>query len=152
MEENYRSLIYVKDQKIKTLEHRMRNIGINLENIIDARLFEKGNQLIYELDSSNRILSLYKGAMHGLENRLAEKILGEQMQKFKRQSNEIDLKNQKFGQYKNTIVNMINADWAEDAERIKVQLKQKADMAKITDKQHVIYKKLAMYPGQVGHS
>jgi len=56
MEENYRALIYTKDQHIKTLQARLTNIGINLENIIDARLFEKGNQLIYELDSSNRIL------------------------------------------------------------------------------------------------
>lgn len=55
----------------------MRNIGVNLENIIDARLFEKGNQLIYELDSSNRVLSLFKNAMSGLERRLLEKILDE---------------------------------------------------------------------------
>ena len=56
MEENYRALMYTKDQQIKTLQARLTNIGINLENIIDARLFEKVNQLIYELDSSNRIL------------------------------------------------------------------------------------------------
>jgi hypothetical protein len=43
MEENYRTLLYSKDQHIKTLEYRLTNIGINLENIIDARLFEKGN-------------------------------------------------------------------------------------------------------------
>jgi hypothetical protein len=60
MEENYRALMYTKDQQIKTLQARLTNIGINLENIIDARLFEKGNQLIYELDSSNRILSIFK--------------------------------------------------------------------------------------------
>ena len=33
----------MKDQKINSLEHRIKNIGLNLENIIDARLFEKGN-------------------------------------------------------------------------------------------------------------
>ena len=47
--------------------------------------------------------------------------------------NEIDVKNSKFSQYKATIVNMINADWEADAERIKTQLKQKAEQAKITD-------------------
>jgi len=46
----------MKDQKINWLEHRINQIGLNLENIIDSRLFEKGNQLIYELDSSNRLL------------------------------------------------------------------------------------------------
>jgi len=48
--------IYVKDQKIKVMESRILNTHINIENIIAARLFEKGNQLIYELDSSNRVL------------------------------------------------------------------------------------------------
>lgn len=77
IEDNLRNLLYFKDQHIKTLEQRLRNIGVNLENIIDARLFEKGNQLIYELDSSNRVLSLFKNAMSGLERRLLEKILDE---------------------------------------------------------------------------
>jgi len=87
MEDNYRNLIYQKDQKINSLEHRIKNIGLNLENIIDARLFERGNQLIYELDSSNRVLSLFKSAMFGLEKNLYERIIGEQLHKFKRNLN-----------------------------------------------------------------
>ena len=101
----------------------MKNIGLNLENIIDARLFEKGNQLIYELDSSNRILGLFKESMSAVEQKLVDKIYGEQMEKFQRQANEIDVKNIKFSQYKQAIENMINADWEADAERTKVQLK-----------------------------
>lgn len=84
IEDNFKNIVYVKDQKINSLEHRIKNIGLNLENIIDARLFEKGNQLIYELDSSNRVLALFKNAMFGLEQSLYETILGEQMYKFKR--------------------------------------------------------------------
>ena len=87
MEDNYRNLIYQKDQKINSLEHRIKNIGLNLENIIDAKLFERGNQLIYELDSSNRVLSLFKSAMFGLEKNLYERIIGEQLHKFKRNLN-----------------------------------------------------------------
>ena len=55
-EDHYRNLIYIKDQKIKNYESRLTNIGLNLENMVTSRLFEKGNQLIYELDSSNRVL------------------------------------------------------------------------------------------------
>ena len=84
MQEEYREDIYRKDQEIKTLKNRIHNISINLENIIDARLFEKGNQLIYELDSSNRVLKMFKDAMGGLESHLINKIYGEQMEKFKR--------------------------------------------------------------------
>ena len=60
-------MLYCKDKKIKTLENRLERIGANLENVIDARLFEKGNQLIYELDSANRVLSLFKRAIYELE-------------------------------------------------------------------------------------
>ena len=40
-------LIYVKDQKITDLDRRIKNSAKNIENIISAKLFEKGNQLIY---------------------------------------------------------------------------------------------------------
>lgn len=63
--------------QIKTLKQRLAVIGTNLESIIDARLFEKGNQLIYELDSSKRVLSIFKAQFKGLEQHLLTKILGE---------------------------------------------------------------------------
>lgn len=71
---HYRHLLYEKDQRIECLEHRMKNVVRNLENVIDARMFEKGNQLIYELDSANRLLALYKQALYDLEQKLYEKI------------------------------------------------------------------------------
>jgi hypothetical protein len=49
------------------MERRFENIAKNLDSIISSRLFEKGNQLIYELDSSNRILGIFKKAMGMLE-------------------------------------------------------------------------------------
>lgn len=66
----YRNLIFIKDQKIKNYETRIQNIGHNLEKMVTSRLFEKGNQLIYELDSSKRVLSLFKNSMHDLEANL----------------------------------------------------------------------------------
>jgi len=69
-EDHYRNLIYIKDQKIKNYEARLTNIGLNLENMVTSRLFEKGNQLIYELDSSNRVLQLFKNSMYDLESTL----------------------------------------------------------------------------------
>ena len=52
--------MYVKDQKINELNRRIANQAKNIENIISARLFEKGNNLIYQLDSSSRLLTLFK--------------------------------------------------------------------------------------------
>ena len=59
-EEHYLHMIYVKDQRIADMDRRIKNTAKNIENIISARLFEKGNQLIYQLDSSSRLLTLFK--------------------------------------------------------------------------------------------
>ena len=59
-EEHYLHMIYVKDQKIADMERRIKNTAKNIENIISAKLFEKGNQLIYQLDSTSRLLILFK--------------------------------------------------------------------------------------------
>ena len=66
-EKHYQDILYVKDQKIAELDRRMRNQNKNLDNLISARLFEKGNQLIYELDASNRLISLYRRNLYLLE-------------------------------------------------------------------------------------
>ena len=60
------------------MERRIKNSAKNIENIISAKLFEKGNQLIYQLDSSSRLLILFKQTIFGLETEVKNKILGEQ--------------------------------------------------------------------------
>ena len=70
--------------------------------------------------------------------------MAEMTEKVKRQENEVDVKNQKFGQYKSAIHAMINAEWEADAEKIKIALKQRADQAKITDETG--FKSVEMYP------
>ena len=67
----------MKDQKITDMERRIKASAKNIENTIAAKLFEKGNQLIYQLDSSSRLLLLYKQTMFGLEAEIKDKILGE---------------------------------------------------------------------------
>jgi hypothetical protein len=138
-------LLYSRDQKIKTLENRLSRIGDNLENVIDARLFEKGNQLIYELDSANRVLHLFKQSIYDMERNLVSRVQGEQLEKFDRMKNEHGLKDTKFDKYKETILNMINADFAEDMERIKKIIKTKAENAKNTDRDAAIHKSVRMY-------
>ena len=99
-EEHYLHMIYVKDQKLSELDRRIKNQAKNIENIISARLFEKGNQLIYQLDSTSRLLILFKQTMYGLETEIRSKILGEQAQKFKLQKDALDIQIEKLDDYK----------------------------------------------------
>ena len=56
------------------------------------------------------------------------------------------MKTRKFDDYKLAILNMVNADFAADQDRIKVILKEMADQAKNTEKEGIVFKKSAMYP------
>lgn len=53
-EAHYINMLYIKDRKIENLESRIANTQENLDKLINSKMYEKGNQLIYELDSVNR--------------------------------------------------------------------------------------------------
>jgi hypothetical protein len=53
-EGHYINLLYVKDRQIENLEARIANTQENLDKLINSKMYEKGNQLIYELDNVNR--------------------------------------------------------------------------------------------------
>jgi hypothetical protein len=50
----YQNLLYGKDQQIYSLEHKLRHACQELEKIVSMKVFQKGNQLVYELDHSAR--------------------------------------------------------------------------------------------------
>ena len=64
------------------MERRIKSSAKNIEDTIASKLFEKGNQLISQLDSTSRLLVLFKQTIFGLESEIKNKILGEQAQKF----------------------------------------------------------------------
>ena len=45
---------------------------------------------------------------------MQKQILGEQSQKFKLKNNQVEIKDAKFRDYLQTIMNMVNKDFAED--------------------------------------
>lgn len=89
------------------MERRIKNSAKNIENIISAKLFEKGNQLIYQLDSSSRLLILFKQTIFGLETEVKNKILGEQAQKFKLSKDALDTQIEKLNDYKQCVSQMV---------------------------------------------
>jgi hypothetical protein len=80
----------VKDQQIAEMDRRLRNQVKNLENLISARLFEKGNQMIYELDNCNRLVNLFKRNIFSMEFKVRQEILEDQNNKFTRQDHFLD--------------------------------------------------------------
>ena len=109
-------------------------------------LFEKGNQLIYELDSKSRVISLFKETLSSLEGNLTQRILSEQLEKFMRQNDQVEGSKRKFNDYLTAIMSMIQKDFAEDEHKIKMMLKNKAEAAKVTDRSSLFHQSIEMYP------
>ncbi len=53
-EAHYVNLLYVKDRQIENLQGRISQTQENLDKLINSKMYEKGNSLIYELDNVNR--------------------------------------------------------------------------------------------------
>ena len=71
--------------------------------------------------------------------------------------NEHSLKDTKFDKYKEHILGMINADFADDMDRIKKIIKTKAENAKNTDRDSinrpiVMYTATGLTPDELGHN
>jgi len=73
-ESHYINLLYSKDRKIENLEFRISKTQENLDKLINSKMYEKGNHLIYELDNVNRQLRLFKDNVHIMEKELNSKI------------------------------------------------------------------------------
>ena len=146
-EEHYRNLIYYKDQRITDMEKRIESMSKNIENLISAKLFERGNQLIYQLDSTSRLLILFKQTMYGLEQEVRSQILGEQSQKFKLQKDALDTQIEKLNDYKNHISQIVKEKFAADTDAMLVMLKKKTEEAANIDQETSMYKPPALYPG-----
>ena len=76
-EGHYINLLYNKDRKIENLENRITKTQDNLDKLINSKMYEKGNLLIYELDNVNRQLKLFKDNVFILEKEMNLRIHNE---------------------------------------------------------------------------
>ena len=49
-----KDLLYVKDRQLLNLEHKLIDAKKQMDNIVNTRVFSRGNSLVYELDRTNR--------------------------------------------------------------------------------------------------
>lgn len=51
--------LYIKDTRLEGYRRKLSLVSENLNRIVNARIYEKGSALIYELDQSTRQLKFY---------------------------------------------------------------------------------------------
>ena len=70
----YENLIYVKDQQLINLENKLKTAKQEINKIVNAKVFSRGNNLVYELDMTNRQLRFIKDSIFLMEKNLTDKI------------------------------------------------------------------------------
>jgi len=50
----YENMLYTKDMQILNMERKLQHAKLELNKIVNTKVFSRGNNLIYELDKSNR--------------------------------------------------------------------------------------------------
>ena len=70
----YENLIYVKDQHLINLENKLKTAKQEINKIVNAKVFSRGNNLVYELDMTNRQLRFIKDSIFLMEKNLTDKI------------------------------------------------------------------------------
>ena len=139
-------LLYVKDQKITDLERRIKNQAKNIENIISAKLFEKGNQLIYQLDSTSRLLILFKQTMYRLESEVKKQILNDQAQKFRLQTDQLNIQIEKLNDYQQHVSQIVSEKFSADYDKVMISLKKQIENVWNIDPELNNYVPPTLYP------
>ena len=80
-------LVYIKDSRVDGLKAKVRMMHDNITRIVNSKVYEKGNGLIFELDRGLREVKFYKDHIKDFEEERKDFVKAE----FRQQLNDKDL-------------------------------------------------------------
>jgi dsDNA-specific endonuclease/ATPase MutS2 len=119
--------LYVKDRQIENLQARIANTQENLDKLINSKMYEKGNQLIYELDHVNRQLRLFKDNVYLMERELKNQLRDEFSEYFRKQRVKLEEAVHKFRQFRDDIQLKVGDDVTKEKDYITKEISKKAE-------------------------
>lgn len=103
-EQHLYNLLYVKDQQLESLERRMEKQISDIDKLVNARMYEKGNIIVFELDQVNRQLKLMKDSVFLMEQRIFKEIEDQFKNKIIFKDARIERIKDQFAGYKNDVL------------------------------------------------
>lgn len=96
----YRHLIYLKEMEIVYYRSKCEQFLRNIDVIVNTKMSAKGNQMIYELDITNRELRSLKDHFFLMERYMRDEMRKEFQKKLSVRDNKIVNLQDNFGEYK----------------------------------------------------
>lgn len=103
MGNQYRHIIYLKDMEIIYYRSKCEQFLRNIDVIVNTKMSAKGNQMIYELDVTNRELRTLKDHYYLMERFMKEEVRKEFQKELSVKNNKISGLQEDFGVYKKKI-------------------------------------------------
>lgn len=100
------------------MEAKLIHAKDELNKIVNTKVFQRGNNLIYELDHSNRQLRLMKDNVYNLEKQLKDKIKLRYEKDLDQTRLELLDQKKKFGEYKAALNSTMNGEIKENINEI----------------------------------
>ena len=126
-EAHYINLLYNKDRKIENLENRIAKTQENLDKLINSKMYEKGNMLIYELDNVNRQLKLFKDNIFILEKEMNLRIHNEYQKTMRDNKSKMFELSRLFKDFKDSVANQIGQDVTQEKDYITKEINKRAE-------------------------
>lgn len=119
-----------KDHEIMLCKRNIENLHSNMDNLVNAQLSQKGNQLIYELDISHRQLQEIKNNMKHLEYQIREIVLSEYKKQIQEKDREIEDIKQSFKLYRQEMAVELKSDIDQQKSDALLEIKTKPSKSK----------------------
>lgn len=120
-------MLYNKDRKIENLENRITKTQDNLDKLINSKMYEKGNLLIYELDNVNRQLKLFKDNVFILEKEMTLRIHNEYQKTMRDNKSKMFELSRLFRDFKDSVANQIGQDVTVEKDFITKEINKRAE-------------------------
>ena len=93
--------------------------------MVNSRMYEKGNKIVYELDQANRSLKLLKDNIHLMETRIGKEIDCQFRNKLNHRETMLLKEVGKFKDFKDDFLYSMNAEVTAHQEVVKTKIKEK---------------------------
>lgn len=106
------------------MENKLKHTKDELNKIVNTKVFAKGNNLVYELDHSNRQLRLVKDNIYEMEDKLKDKVRLAYDKDLDQTRRELAEVRKKFAEYQVTLNSHVKADIKRNINELDVELKR----------------------------
>ena len=119
----YKHLLYLKDQQCLYYRRKCDSFLTDIDKLINAKLTQKGNQIIYELDIANRELRVLKDSFYLMERLLRQEIKHQYEKTISDKENMIQKYKGSFSVYKEGLNNEIKEEVAKEIQQLDKKVK-----------------------------